>query len=625
MPSPDSLKIKVLSPIPSKPEFDLEGNMLTKDATTKDCLFTMTEYLSENVLQSIPKEFRIKQFFDKGLFKSFRKQNPYNIPVKEDNKKKPESAKEDNKKKAESAREDETKKQEAVKESAKEDNKKKAESAREDETKKQEAVKESAKEDNKKKPESTPSSDENLAGNRELISTYRKIINHNIRLILNTLFQKNNKIVIKGNTYTIGYYNWTDYDWDIDAKRPTFDKQQYVTSEYVKQQLKKIPPILKHGLITTNDKLNAEDDFFDVKGFANEEEAVKTKALETLGLKQGQTKRDIIEFEQDDAEKSRLESIKVEKARKTLGLVPLQSRPNGVVLKPPVAIKLESNSTPKIPDQTSTVPELEVNQPNITPSEDNNTVSTVVPETEFNQQNITSSEGNTVNETTKTLVGGETNENKSDSFDDSRRSSFDLRNRQSFDSRRRYDPRYDPRYSSHNKMVRVDESNFAIFISVELYLVKGDTLTPEDESNLNCKNNWNKVLVPFDKLIGREKRGILPDYSLEPTSKPDESPKPNGSTPTAKETTPTAKETTPTAKETTPTAKETTPTAKETTPTAKETIPTAKEPTAHGGARYRSKTHRRKKRKTVKKNKHKKRRAFRTTRKRKLRGCSVRK
>ena len=187
-----------------------------------------------------------------------------------------------------------------------------------------------------------------------------------------------------------------------------------------------------------------------------------------------------------------------------------------------------------------------------------------------------------------TQVGGETNENKSDSqrdsFNDSRRS-LDSSHRSSFDSRRRYDPRYDPRYRSQSKMVNIDESNFAIYISVEIYLVKGDTLTPEDESNLNCKNNWNEVIVPFDKLIGREKRGVLPDYSLEPTSKP-ESPKPSGipSTP-------------------------------------KEADPTPKELTAHGGERrHRRKTLRRKKRKPTKKNKHIKRKAYRTTRKRNSRG-----
>jgi hypothetical protein len=137
-------------------------------------------------------------------------------------------------------------------------------------------------------------------------------------------------------------------------------------------------------------------------------------------------------------------------------------------------------------------------------------------------------------------------------------------------------------------MVNIDESNFAIYISVEIYLVKGETLSSEDESNLNCKNNWNQVLVPFDKLIGREKRGVLPDYSLEPTSKP-ESPKPSG--PKEPELTP----------------------PKE--PVSKEPVPT----NAHGGRRPRRKTLRRKKRETVKKNKYKKRRAFRTTRKRKLR------
>ena len=523
MPSPDSLKIKLFTPIPSVPEVDLNGKMLTKDATTKDCLFTMTEYLSENVLQGIPKEFRIKQFFDKGLFKSFRKQNPFN---KTEN---PEPAKE----------------------------------------KETPENPEPAKE---KESLENPEQVETIVNNRELISTYRNIINHNIRLTLNTLFQKNNKIVIKGNTYTIGYYNWTDYDWDIDAKRPTFDKQQYITSQSVNKSLEKIPSILKHGLVTTNDnKLTKANDFFSVTAFDNEEEAVKAKE----SLRQGQTKGDAIELDHEDDEKSRLELIKVEKARKTLGL------------KPPVAIKQERIAVPKI-----------------SPSEEDNTV----PETELNQPNITPLESNTVNEGTITQEGGETNENKSgsqmDSFNDSHRSSdpthrsSDPTHRSSsFDRRFPYDPRYDPRYRSHSKMVNIDESNFAIYISVELYLVKGETLTPEDESNLNCKNNWNKVLVPFDKLIGREKRGILPDYTLEPTSKP-ESPKTNGSQPTSKEPEP--------------------PTSKEPEP------PTSKELTAHGGRRPRKKTLRQKKRKTAKKNKHNKRKVFKTTRKRKL-GSSKRK
>ena len=595
MPTPDSLKIKCYTPIPSEPEVDLDGKMLTKDAKTKDCLFTMTEYLSENVLQGIPKEFRLKQFFDKGLFKSFRKQNPFN---KMDN--------------TESAKKEKTETPEPTKKDkplenpkpGKEDDAKKPEPGKEDDAKKPEPAKETLNQNEIKVGGKDNSSDggkdnssegeKNTVNNQELISTYRRIINHNIRLTLNTLFQKNNKIVIKGNTYTIGYYNWTDYDWDIDAKRPTFDKQNYVTSQSVKQQLKKIPPILKHGLVTTNDKLNAEKDFFSVKVFDNEEDAVKAKvldneedavkakALETLGIRKGQPKRDVIEVYDDD-NKSRAELIKVEKARKMLGLMPGQARPNG---KPQVAIKPELDVVPKkLPDETSTiniVPSTKSNEQSIIPSE-GDTVTAVLETTEPNQQSVVTSESDIVNEEVPTTqVGGQTDENNSniqkDSSNESRRFS-DPRYRYPYDPR--YHPSYDPRYRFHSKIVNKDESNFAIYISVELYLVKGENLTPEDESNLNCKNKWNQVLVPFDKLIGREKRGILPDYTLEPTSKP-ESSKTNGKPPT--------------------------------TPEA------PAPPNAHGGTRHRSKTHRRKKRKTAKKNKYKKRKAFRTTRKRKLRG-----
>ena len=146
------------------------------------------------------------------------------------------------------------------------------------------------------------------------------------------MFQKNNKIVIKGNTYTIGYYNWTDFDWDIDAKRPTFDKQQYVTSQSVKKSLEQIPPILKHGLTTTSDnKLKSENDFFSVTAFDSAAEAIKKdsaaeaikkdSAAEAIKAKEsslkevlkGSTSQNPIEVLDDDEEKSRLESNKLEK------------------------------------------------------------------------------------------------------------------------------------------------------------------------------------------------------------------------------------------------------------------------------------------------------------------------
>ena len=601
MPSPDSLKIKLFSPIPSAPEFDLDGKMLTKDATTKDCLFTMTEYLSENVLQSIPKEFRIKQFFDKGLFKSFRKQNPYNIPVKKDKNKKPEPAKKGElTEKPEPTKEDNNKKPAPVKEG------KPTENPEQVENKKEKSPPQIPNQGGGK--DTTTSTDDPIVSNRELISTYRKIINHNIRLTLNTLFQKNNKIIVKGNTYTIGYYNWTDYDWDIDAKRPTFDKQKYVTSQSVTKSLEKIPPILKHGLTTSNDKLNAENDLFSVAVFDNQEDAIKEneayiKAKENeaaIKAKENeaaikakeklQQKPEVMDLSKDDSEE---ETKKTRKLHKVNGrkisrgeidemgkeISPSEILPD-ITSRPGVSTRLSLTTERRAAEERASQELSSMNS--IEPLQ-----KTVPVEQEID-------EAVTVNEVPNTQSGGETNENNSntqgDSFSDSRRYSDSSHRSSSFDSRRRYDPRYDPRYRSQSKMVNVDESNFAIFISVELYLVKGDTLTPEDESNLNCKNKWNQVLVPFDKLIGREKRGVLPDYSLEPTSKPEESPKPSGSI-----------------------------------PTAKESIPTAKEPAAHGGTRHRSKTLRRKKRKTTKKNKHKKRRAFRTTRKHKLRGSSVRK
>jgi len=673
MPSPDSLKIRCFTPIPSEPEVDLDGKMLTKDATTKDCLFTMTEYLSENVLQSIPKEFRIKQFFNKGLFKSLRKQNPFNNtekpeaakePVKEGKTKNPEVAKKGDTKKPEAAKKGDTKKPEV----AKEGETKKPEGIKEGETKKPEVAKEgeTKKPEVAKEGETTPldikvggkegssTEEENIANKRELISTYRKIINHNIRLTLNTLFQKNNKIVIKGNTYTIGYYNWTDYDWDIDAKRPTFDKKQYVTSQSVKQQLEKIPSILKHGLITSSDELSAENDFFSVTAFDNEEEAVKAKESEAAAkakeseaaIKAKESEATIKAKEEEAAIKAKEEEAakakeneaiqakeKLQKERieldKNLKLDKTQFnkidksedvsgssqvRELGEIdtsdILPGVKFRREAAALARSPTALDTTP------PSMKSTEPLQETEPMKPESE--------SGSGTVNEVPNTQTGGGTSENHSntqeDSFRDSRRSSdpryrssdpryrssdpryhsSDLRYRSSdpryrsssFDRRFPYDSRYDPRYRSHSKMVNADESNFAIYISVEIYLVKGETLSPEDESNLKCQNNWNNVLEKFDKLTGREKRGILPDYTLEPTSKHESSKKPSGSSSS---------------------------TSKEPVPTSKDS--TTKEPNAHGGRiRVGRKTLRQKKRKTIKKKKHHKRRGFRTTRKRKLRG-----
>ena len=45
-----------------------------------------------------------------------------------------------------------------------------------------------------------------------------KIIENNIRIILNELFRPNNKFYIKGKTYTIYDYNWINGDWQIDTK-----------------------------------------------------------------------------------------------------------------------------------------------------------------------------------------------------------------------------------------------------------------------------------------------------------------------------------------------------------------------------------------------------------------------
>ena len=671
MPSPDTLKIKCYTPIPSVPEIDLDGKMLTKDAKTKDCLFTMTEYLSSNVLQSIPKDYRIRQFFDKGLFKSFRKQNPFNntektetskegatkkpdgakVPVKkssstkEGSTKKPEAVKEDSTKKPEEpAQEDSTKKPE---EPAQEGSTKKPEepgkedSTQEGSTKKPE---EPRKEDSTKNPDiqvggkeslSPEKEKENIANKRELISTYRKIINHNIRLTLNTLFQKNNKIVIKGNTYTIGYYNWTDYDWDIDAKRLTFDKKQYVTSQSVKQDLEKIPSILKHGLTSTKDALKAENDFFSVTVFDNEEEAMKAKEREAAmkakekeaAIKAKENEAAIKAKEEEAAIKAKEEEAAI-KAKEEEDAIKakekLQQKPEVMDLskddneakveKPKLNTvmnkinKTNDNSNPYVTELGSLDSSNELSYKRRSLPSSTNYTESVKPESESERGS------GTVNEVPITQSGGEASENtQENSFRDSRRSS-DPRYRSSyFDRRFPYDPRYDPRYRSHSKMVNVDESNFAIYISVELYLVKGENLTPEDEHNLNCKSNWNNVLEKFDKLTGRKKRGILPDYTLEPTSK-SESAKPNGtSSSTIKEPEPISKE--PTTKE--PTSKE--PTSKE--PTTKEPEPTTKEPDAHGGRiRVKRKTLRRKKRKTIKKKRPHKRKGFRTTRKRKLRG-----
>ena len=76
-------------------------------------------------------------------------------------------------------------------------------------------------------------------------------------------------------------------------------------------------------------------------------------------------------------------------------------------------------------------------------------------------------------------------------------------------------PSYQNRYPQYTKnAVKVpDTSQLAYYITIDLQLQPGTSITPEEKKNLNCNHKWNAVRKSYSQLLGKQ-YDPKPDYSL---------------------------------------------------------------------------------------------------------------
>jgi len=67
---PDQLNIIIRTSIPGFQEIEYKPSMTIKDTNEKDVMFNPLIKLNESVVSKIPQEYKIKEFFNKGLFQS---------------------------------------------------------------------------------------------------------------------------------------------------------------------------------------------------------------------------------------------------------------------------------------------------------------------------------------------------------------------------------------------------------------------------------------------------------------------------------------------------------------------------------------------------------------------------
>jgi hypothetical protein len=77
-----------------------------------------------------------------------------------------------------------------------------------------------------------------------------------------------------------------------------------------------------------------------------------------------------------------------------------------------------------------------------------------------------------------------------------------------------YPNRY-PQYSQYTKnAIKVpDTSQLAYYITIDLQLQPGTSISPEEKKNLNCNHKWNAVRKSYSQLLGKQ-YNPKPDYSL---------------------------------------------------------------------------------------------------------------
>jgi len=70
------------------------------------------------------------------------------------------------------------------------------------------------------------------------------------------------------------------------------------------------------------------------------------------------------------------------------------------------------------------------------------------------------------------------------------------------------------RGSSHGRVQSIDTSDFSIYITVELYLQEGNVLTKKSMGKFSCDRSWNEISRNFGILMGQESRHyMLPIYN----------------------------------------------------------------------------------------------------------------
>jgi hypothetical protein len=80
-------------------------------------------------------------------------------------------------------------------------------------------------------------------------------------------------------------------------------------------------------------------------------------------------------------------------------------------------------------------------------------------------------------------------------------------------------PQYTPRFIKNNSFTNFDtnpQSNISYYITIDMELQKGTSLSPKDLSNLKCRQRWNSVRKSYSDLRGL-KYAPAPDYTIMPT------------------------------------------------------------------------------------------------------------
>jgi hypothetical protein len=66
---------------------------------------------------------------------------------------------------------------------------------------------------------------------------------------------------------------------------------------------------------------------------------------------------------------------------------------------------------------------------------------------------------------------------------------------------------------SNSFLQKKDETNFSFHVTINMYLQRGKTITPEQEKRLNCERLKNNIYGGLDVIQGK-KFEIPPDYSI---------------------------------------------------------------------------------------------------------------